>query len=375
MLSFCVQTSLTLVVSGPSALLSNLTSHCATVQILYHGLYKYKRLFFSTTGISSLLTLLLSITLRHPNEVMSSLIRLFILLTSAVGIVAARDQRWDRTPICIRAETKDFSILKKCYDTASLAVRLVAGTNGDFDRALEEAETYDDDDESDVDNYFLWYLIEGNFNGQGVFYRDTAKTLSDLSLAVIALGVAEDDSTNAALRIICPQLNLDVYRQFQLQSKTLYDTACGGLYIPSPSSSAACSTMSTTSTRSSTSLSSSGSLTLPLPSSSATSSSRNSLTTPPPGAVMTSRSPSSTTSCTTSASVSVRASAVAKRQVSGSHELDELFIFLIRKVANAIFAITLIENNQDDFECQADSYWVRSYNQLGYYGPYVQDLM
>jgi hypothetical protein len=90
---------------------------------------------------------------------------------------------------------------------------------------------------------------------------------------------------------------------------------------------------------------------------------------------MTSRSPSSTTSCTTSASVSVRASAVAKRQVSGSHELDELFIFLIRKVASAIFAITLIENNQDDFECQADSYWVRSYNQLGYYGPYVQDLM
>jgi hypothetical protein len=306
---------------------------------------------------------------------MSSLIRVLILITSAVGIATAQDQRWTRTPVCIRADTKDISVLQKCYDTVSLAVELVDSANGDFDRALEAAETDEGDDDSDIDNYFLRYLLKGQFNGQDVFYKDTAKTLSDLSLAVIALGIAEDDSTNPALRIICPQLDLDVYRRFQLQPKSLYDVACGGLYIPSPSSSAGCSAMSTTSTRSSASLSSSSSLTLPTPSSSATSSSRSSLTTPPPLAVTTSRSSSSTTSCTTDASASVSASvsarAVSKRQVNGSNEL----IFLIRKVASAIFALNLMETNQDDINCQADDYWVESYNLLGYYGPYVQDLM
>jgi hypothetical protein len=131
---------------------------------------------------------------------MSSLKHLLILITSAVGIATAQDQRWTRTPDCIRADTKDISVLQKCYDTVSLSVELVDSANGDFDRALEAADTDEGDDDSDIDNYFLRYLLKGKFNGQRVFYKDTAKTLSDLSLAVVALGIAEDDSTNPALR-------------------------------------------------------------------------------------------------------------------------------------------------------------------------------
>ncbi|KAM0695185.1 hypothetical protein Q7P36_005541 [Cladosporium allicinum] len=300
---------------------------------------------------------------------MSSLKHLLILITSAVGIATAQDQRWTRTPDCIRADTKDISVLQKCYDTVSLSVELVDSANGDFDRALEAADTDEGDDDSDIDNYFLRYLLKGKFNGQRVFYKDTAKTLSDLSLAVVALGIAEDDSTNPALRIICPELNLNVYRLFQLQSQSLDDVACGGLYIPSPSSSAACSATSTTSTLSSAPSSSSSSLTLPNPSSSATSSSSNSFTTPHPLAVTTLRSSSTTTSCTTGASASV--SAVSKRQVNDDADLDEYTTWVL----SALFALDQIEKGNDNIECQAGDFWVKRYNKSGLKGEYVEDLM
>jgi hypothetical protein len=44
-------------------------------------------------------------------------------------------------------------------------------------------------------------------------------------------------------------------------------------------------------------------------------------------------------------------------------------------VGSAIFAINMIENNEDDFKCQADDYWVKEFYRLGFYGDYVQDLM
>lgn len=171
------------------------------------------------------------------------------------------------------------------------------------------------------------------------------------------------------LRIICPELDLNVYRLFQLQSQSLYDVACGGLYIPSPSSSAACSATSTTSTLSSASSSSSSSLTLPNPSSSATSSSSISFTTPPPLAVTTSRSSSSTTSCTTGASASV--SAVSKRQVNDDVDLDEYTTWVL----SALFALDQIEKGNDNIECQAGDFWVKRYNKSGLKGDYVEDLM
>lgn len=70
-------------------------------------------------------------------------------------------------------------------------------------------------------------------------------------------------------------------------------------------------------------------------------------------------------------STSDSVSAVSKRQAYGDSELE----ILTKKVASAIFAIGLIETNQDDSECQVDDYWVESYNYLGLYGNYIQDLM
>jgi hypothetical protein len=282
---------------------------------------------------------------------MSSLIRLLILITSAASVVTAQDQRWTQSPKCIDSDTKYISTSKQCYNTVSLAIELVDSAEGDFDEAYNEAEDEEGSEDSDIDYRFLRYLIKGKFNNQGVFYSDTATTLSDLSRAVTALEIADRSPTSPSLRNICPQLNLDLYRRFQLQPKSLYDVACGGIYIPTPSSSTSCSTVSTASTLSSIS-------------SSATSSSSNSFTTPPPLAATSSRSSSSTTtSCTTTA--------IIKRQEDSVNELD----YFIKEVASALFAISLIINNQDDFECQADDYWVDSYNLLALFGGYIQDLM
>jgi hypothetical protein len=287
---------------------------------------------------------------------MSSLMRSLVLITSVVSVVTAESQRWTQYPKCIDSETKDIATLKKCYETVSLAVTLVDNSEGDFDEASDAAEPDDSDEDSDIDYRFLRYLINGEFNDQGVFYDDTAATLDDLSDAVTALEIAGRSPTSPALRDICPKLNLDLFRRFQLQPSALYDAACRGLFIPTPSSSTSCSTVSTLS---------SGSLTSPM------SSSSNSLTTPPPLAVTTTRSASSTTSCTTGASASASVRAVSKRQAYGDTQLE----ILIRKVASAIFAVGLIETNQDDSECQVDDYWVQSYNSLGLDGNYIQDLM
>jgi hypothetical protein len=287
---------------------------------------------------------------------MSSLMRSLVLITSVVSVVTAEGQRWTQYPKCIGPETKDIATLKKCYETVSLAVTLVDNSEGDFDEASDAAEPDDGDEDSDIDYRFLRYLINGEFNDQGVFYDDTAATLDDLSDAVTALEIAGRSPTSPALRDICPKLNLDLFRRFQLQPSALYDAACRGLFIPTPSSSTSCSTVSTLS---------SGSLTSPM------SSSSNSLTTPPPLAVTTTRSASSTTSCTTGASASASVRAVSKRQAYGDTQLE----ILIRKVASAIFAVGLIETNQDDSECQVDDYWVQSYNSLGLDGNYIQDLM
>jgi hypothetical protein len=287
---------------------------------------------------------------------MSSLMRSLVLITSVVSVVTAEGQRWTQPPKCIDSETKDIATLKKCYETVSLAVTLVDNSEGDFDEASDAAEPDDSDEDSDIDYRFLRYLINGEFNDQGVFYDDTAATLDDLSDAVTALEIAGRSPTSPALRDICPKLNLDLFRRFQLQPSALYDAACRGLFIPTPSSSTSCSTVSTLS---------SGSLTSPM------SSSSNSLTTPPPLAVTTTRSASSTTSCTTGASASASVRAVSKRQAYGDTQLE----ILIRKVASAIFAVGLIETNQDDSECQVDDYWVQSYNSLGLDGNYIQDLM
>jgi hypothetical protein len=287
---------------------------------------------------------------------MSSLMRSLVLITSVVSVVTAEGQRWTQYPKCIDSETKDIATLKKCYETVSLAVTLVDNSEGDFDEASDAAEPDDSDEDSDIDYRFLRYLINGEFNDQGVFYDDTAATFDDLSDAVTALEIAGRSPTSPALRDICPKLNLDLFRRFQLQPSALYDAACRGLFIPTPSSSTSCSTVSTLS---------SGSLTSPM------SSSSNSLTTPPPLAVTTTRSASSTTSCTTGASASASVRAVSKRQAYGDTQLE----ILIRKVASAIFAVGLIETNQDDSECQVDDYWVQSYNSLGLDGNYIQDLM
>jgi hypothetical protein len=305
---------------------------------------------------------------------MPSLLRSLILITSAVCVVTAQGQRWTQPSKCSDAHTTDISTLIQCYNTVDLAVRLVDNAEGDFDEAYDAAEVEEGDEDSDIDYRFLRYLIKGEFDDQGVFYDDTAAVLGKLSDAVTALEFADLSPTNPALRSICSQLKLnsDLYRQFQLQPDALYSAACGGIFIPTPSSSTSCSTVSTKSTLSSAPTSSSASLTSPMPSSNATLSSSNSLTTPPPLAVTNSRSASSTTPCTTGASVSsVSVSAVSKRQAYGNSELE----ILIKKVASAIFAIGLIETNQDDSECQVDDYWVESYNYLGLYGGYIQDLM
>lgn len=300
---------------------------------------------------------------------MSSLIRSLILIASAVCVVTAQGQRWTRPSKCSDANTKDISILKKCYRTMSLAVTLVDNAEGDFEEAYDEAEPDEDDKDPNVDYKFLRYLLKEEFDGQGVFYDDTAATLDDLSEAVTALETAGRSPTDQSLGSICPQFETDyyrqLYRQFQLVPESLYDAACRGMFTPTSSSSTSCSTVSTKSTLSSTSTSSSGSLTSPIPSSNATLSSVNSLTTPPPLAVTTSRSESSTTSCTTGVN------GVSKRDVNLFNELA----ILARKVASALWAIGLIETNQDDSQCQLDKYWVESWNYLGLLGNYIQILM
>jgi hypothetical protein len=40
-----------------------------------------------------------------------------------------------------------------------------------------------------------------------------------------------------------------------------------------------------------------------------------------------------------------------------------------------LFALGLIESNEDDDTCDVDDYWIDQWDSLGYFGDYVQALV
>lgn len=256
-------------------------------------------------------------------------------------------------PICHRSDTTDVAILQQCADTTIAAIRAVSNASDDFDEActnLDDAQAAS----QGLDLTFYRYLICGEFGGRGQFYGNTDDAITSVALLKVALEVAADDDTDPALRYICRGLDLSLYRGFQLSADTIYDIACGGLYIPPASSSASSSSVS-----SSTSQSSSSS-TL----------SSYSLTTPPTYPTSTSSwlSGYSSTACTTSATSS--SIAVYRRQAD-TDDID----FWIRVLDSALWALGLIESDEDDDLCEVGDYWIDQWDSMGYYGDYVQALM
>lgn len=256
-------------------------------------------------------------------------------------------------PICHRSDTTDVAILKQCADTTMAAIRAISNASDDFDEActnLDDAQAA----EQGSDLTFYRYLICGKFGGLGRFYGNTDDAITSVALLKVALEVAAEDDTDPALRYICRGLDLALYRGFQLSADTIYDIACGGLYIPPASSSASSSSVSSTTSQ---------------PSSSSTLSSY-SLTPPPTYPTGTSSWPGgySSTSCTTSSSSS--SIAVYRRQAD-TDDVD----FWIKVLDSALWALGLIESDEDDDLCEVGDYWIDQWDSLGYYGDYVQALM
>jgi hypothetical protein len=204
----------------------------------------------------------------------------------------------------------------------------------------------------DID--FLEYQVCGEFGGQGQFYGNADDAITSLALLKVALGVAANDDTDPSLRAICPILRLSLYQGLQLSADTIYDIACGGLYIPSPSGSTSSSSVSSTTS----------------PSSSISTLSPYSLTTPPTYPTSTGSWPSgySSTSCTTSSSSS---SIAVHRRQADEDDVD----FWIKVIDSAVFALAVIESNEDDEECDVGDYWIDQWDSLGYFGDYVQGLV
>lgn len=284
---------------------------------------------------------------------MASFTYLLTLATSLLLFGKVNCQGLAVNPICRRSDTTDVATLERCADTTIFAIRAVSNACNDFGEACENL---DDAQAADLglDITFLKFQVCGQFGGQGQFYGNTDDAITSMTLLKVALEVSSGDDTDSALRYICRGLDLSLYRKFQLSADTIYDIACGRLYIPTLSSSVSSSSTSPTIT----------------PSSSSSSLSSYSLTTPPMYPTGTSSWPSgySSTSCTTSASSS--SIAVYRRQAD-TDDVD----FWIKVLDSALWALGLIESNEDDDLCEVDDYWIDQWNSMGYYGDYVQALM
>jgi hypothetical protein len=290
------------------------------------------------------------------NDMMASFAYLFTLAASVLLFGKANCQSLPVNPICHRSETTDVATLDRCADTAISAIRIVSNASDDFDEAcinLDLAQAAD----QDLDIPFLRFLVCGKFGGLGQFYGNTDDAITSMALLKVALEVAREESTDPALRYICPGLNLTLYRKFQMSADTLYDIACGGLYIPPRSSSTSSSSVSSTTS---------------IQSSSSSIFSSYSLTAPPTYPTITISSPSgySSTPCTTSLPFSSSVT-VYRRQDNGTNNVDKW----IKIVKSAIWALDLIEDNEDDETCDIDNYWIDEWNSLGYDGDYVEGIV
>jgi hypothetical protein len=277
------------------------------------------------------------------------------LATSLLLFGKVNSQGLAINPICHRSDTTDVDTLQRCADTTIAAIRAISNASDDFDEACEDLDDAQAADQG-LDITFYRFLICGEFGGKGRFYGNTDDAITSVALLKVALEVAADDDTDPALRYICRGLDLSLYRGFQLSADTIYDIACGGLYIPSsPSSSSSLSISSTVSTTTSQS-------------SSASTLSPYSLTTPPTSSTSSWPGGYSSTSCTTSTSSS--STAIYRRQTD-TDDVD----FWIKVIDSALFALGLIESNEDDDNCDVDDYWVDQWDSLGYFGDYVQALV
>lgn len=279
------------------------------------------------------------------------------LATSLLLFGKASSQGLVINPICHRSDTTDFDTLQRCADTTIAAIRAVSNASDDFDEActnLDDAQAAD----QGLDITFYRFLICGKFGAKGQFYGNTDNAITSVALLMVALEVAADDDTDPALRYICRGLDLSLYRGFQLSADTVYDVACGGLYIPAASSSASsssvCSTVSSTTSQSS-SVSTLG---------------PSSLTMPPTYPTSTSSWPSgySSTSCTSSSTSS--STSVYRRQAD-----TDYVEYWIKVIDSAVWALSLIESNEDDETCDLGDYWIDQWDSMGYFGDYVQALV
>lgn len=284
---------------------------------------------------------------------MASFAYFLTLATSLLLLGKVNCQGLAVNPICRRSDTTDVATLERCADNTIFAIRAVSNASGDFEEAcknLDDAQAAD----QGLDITFLKFQVCGQFGGQGQFYGNTDDAITSVALLKVALEVSSDDDTDPALRYICRGLDQALYQGFQLSADTIYDIACGGLYIPPASSSASSSSVSSTTS----------------PSSSSSTLSSYSLTTPPTDPTGSSSWPSgySSTSCSTSSSSS--SIAVYRRQAD-TDDVD----FWIKVIDSALWALGLIESDEDDELCEVGDYWIDQWDSMGYYGDYVQALM
>lgn len=325
---------------------------------------------------------------------MPSFIQLLTLVCSALLFGSAVAQRPRPTPACLRSDTKDLAKLEQCIKTTVFAIESVTNADGDFTEACDEIK-YAEASSQNLDVYFLRVLICGSFGGQGVFYDNSDDAIAELSYARVALRIAEDSSTDPVLRLICPELDLQTLYDFGLPAGNIYNAACGDVYISSPPSyTSSASTASTTSSSSSSDVSisaydpsstDSGSSTgttpaspispssytgPPTPSDSLISSTYPPSTTPPPPYTGdTTSSFSSSTSCTTTST------SIPVHMYRRVNSLNQTYDYWTELLKSAIFALDLIETNDDDTRCDESDIWIDAFNRLGYDGEYVESML
>ena len=286
---------------------------------------------------------------------MASFAYFFTIIASILLIQEVNCQSLPINPICHRSETTDVTTLERCANTTIASIRTISNASNNFEEAcnnLDLAQAAEDG----IDIPMYIFQICGQFGGLGQFYGNTDDAITNMALVRWALEVAKESNTDPVLRFLCPGLDLPLIRGFQLFADTIYDLACGGLYILEPSSS----------------MSSSSVLSTTVESSSSSTVSSYSLATPSMYPTTTISSPSgySSTSCTTSSSSSSLI-AVYRRQDNGTSNVDEW----IKALRSAIWALDLVELDEDEETCDVDDYWVEAWDSLGYDGDYVEGFV
>jgi hypothetical protein len=157
-----------------------------------------------------------------------------LALASGSAIIPSPKLKRDIDPrACEDPSSVEPTFLVACLRTVQYAVEALADVQNNFTQACEDVD-YSAAISLNLDVGFLKLALCNEFDGAGITYDDPYTTIAYLAFTQDVLIAAEASTTDPALTIGCPIIDLDLLASFKLSAAAIFNTACSGLFLPLP---------------------------------------------------------------------------------------------------------------------------------------------